>query len=371
MGSKVCLLLTLFALFTSYDNSFGQVNELPAQMIIKRMAEQYATVSSYQDSGVVETVTEGALPMRSTDISFKTYFTRPRKLRFEWIGLSLPSSPERDVLWSDGQKTFGYHSYQPGKIKAEEDIEMGIAGATGVSLGSAYTVPSLLIQGMSGFSITDLSKVTLTGQERFEDEECYVLAGYHPTGEMWQLWIGKKDYLLRKLRTKRTNGEFEEEIHRDIRLNAVISEETYQPKLRADGHVDKLLSKEKGAAIRHLLELVLPRDRVNQMLNELLSGMKKALPRVPEKVWQDVVTELHFNAELVLQSYIPIYDNYYTDEEIKQLITFYESPLGKKVLRNTPLVESEATLQGEVIGQELIKRINERLRAKGYNAPAT
>jgi hypothetical protein len=371
MGARHPFAIMLLVLFTSYSYGFGQVNDPPPQVIIKRMAEQYATVLSYQDSGVVETVVGGSLPMRSTDISFTTYFTRPRKLRFEWLGLSSPSSPERNVIWSDGAKTFGYYNFEPGKIEEKEDIAMGIAGATGVSRMSAHTVPSLLIQDSESFLLTDLTKLTLTGRERFEDEECYVLAGYHPNGERWRLWIGKKDFLLRKLMTQGTNGEFAEEIHRDIQTNSVINEETYHPKLMADGHLATRISKEKGAAIRHLLELISPRDRVNQQLNDLSSNLKQAMPQVPEKVWQDVLTELNLNADFVLQYYMPIYDNYYSNKEIKQLIVFYESPLGKKMLRNMPLIELEATLHGNAIGQELIKRISEKLKTKGYGVPAT
>jgi hypothetical protein len=115
----------------------------------------------------------------------------------------------------------------------------------------------------------------------------------------------------------------------------------------------------------------MPADRVNQLLNDILSQMKTALPQVPEKVWKEVTDELHINSDLLTQLYVPLYDWYYTRDEVKQLITFYGSPLGKKLLRNAILIELEAGQQGKVIGTELVKRINERLRTKGYSAPAT
>ncbi len=368
MGSKVCLAIAFLAFFTFQSGASGQVQGPPPQVIIKQMAERYAAVSTYQDSGVVETVVEGALPRRSTDVSFKTYFTRPRKLRFEWADLSPASLPGRSVIWSAGEKAYAYHNYDPGKVETEEDLIMAIAGATGVSLGSAYTVSDLLLKGAGGFSLTKLAKLTLKGQERFEGEECYVLEGYHPSGEAWRLWVGKGDFLLRKLRTRRTNGEFEEEIHRDIRVNAVIADETYRPKSPAGAYPAIAMSKEKEADIRHLLELILPRDRVNQMLSDVIGAMKTAMPQVPEKVWQEVAGELHLDADAVSLLYLPIYNSYYTDDEIKQLITFYESPPGRKALRDAPLIEAEAARQGEAIGRELIKRITEKLRAKGYKA---
>jgi hypothetical protein len=367
MGSKLCFVVALLTLFVPQGGASGQTQgPPPPQIIIKQMAERYATASTYQDTGVVETVVEGALPRRSSDVSFKTYFTRPRKLRFEWAEISPTSLPGRSVIWSDGVKAHAYHNYDPGKVETEEDLSMAVAGATGVSLGSAYTVPELLLKGTGGFSLTELARLTLKGQERFEGEECYVLEGYHPSGEAWQLWVGKTGFLLRKLRTRRANGEFEEEIHRDIRVDAPIADETYHPNPPAGSYPAIAMSKEKEADARHLLELILPRDRVNQMLNDVIGAMKAAMPQVPEKAWQEVVGELHLDADSVSRLYLPIYDSYYADDEIKQLITFYESPLGRKTLRDAPLIEAEAAHQGEAIGRELIKRITEKLRVKGY-----
>jgi outer membrane lipoprotein-sorting protein len=339
--------------------------------IIKLMVEQYAAVTSYRDSGVVETATGGSLPTRSTDVAFKIYFTRPRKLHFEWVELSSFSSAERNVVWSDGEKTFGYYSFEPGKVKPEEDLGMGLAGATGVSLGSAITVPNLLLKDVGGFSLVDLKRISLKGEEQFEGEACYVLEGFHPNSEPWQFWVGKKDFLLRKLTTRRENGELEEEIHRDIRVNEPIPDEKYRLKVTPDGLAPDTIDKEKEQDIKRLLSLILPRDRMNYLLADVLNGMKKAMPQVPEKVWQEVTGELHFNSELLVQIYIPLYDSYYTDDEIKQLITFYESPLGKKVVRSSILIELEADRHGKIVGRELIKRISDKLRAKGYATTAT
>jgi len=358
---------SIIILFTSTGVGLSQNKDSLPQTIIKKTAERYAAISSYQDSGVVETIGGASLPARSTDIFFKTYFTRPRKLRFEWTDYSPLSSVGRNIVWSDGVKTFGFYSFEPDKIETKESLELGIAGATGVSRGSAHTVPNLLTNEIGGFSLAELTKLTLKGQEQFEGEDCFVLEGYHPNGEAWQLWIGKKDFLLRKLRTKSTNGEFEEEIHRAIKTDIEISEAVYHPKI-AGGRVTDVISKEKEENIKRLLDLVVPRDRVNQQLNNVLSILKEAMPQVPEKVWRDVIAELHLDSEMVIQIYVPIYDKHYTDEEIKQLIALYESPLGQKMRRSTTLIELEAAHRGETIGRELIKRIQEKLQSKGYKS---
>ena len=60
----------------------------------------------------------------------------------------------------------------------------------------------------------------------------------------------------------------------------------------------------------------------------------------------------------------------YTGDELKQLIGLYESPLGHKMRRSSDLIELEATHRGESLCQELIRRIQEQLRPKGYKLPA-
>jgi hypothetical protein len=368
--SYFIVLIAIFSILISGNIGLSQNKDPLPQTIIKNMAERYVTVSSYQDTGVVETVTGGPLPTRSTDIFFKTYFTRPGKLRFEWTDYTILTSPEKNVVWSDGLKTFRFYTYEPEKIESEEDIGMGIAGATGLSRGAAHTVPGLLIKEIGGFSLTDLMKLSLNGQERFEGEDCFIVEGFHPNGEAWQMWISKKDFLLRKLRIKGSDGEFKEEIHRDIQIGAEILEAVYHPKI-AGGRIKEGVARDKEESIRRLLELMMPRDRFNQMLKEVLSLLKTAMPRVPEKIWQEVITELKLNADTMLQIYVPIYDEHYTSDEIKQLITLYESPFGQKIRRNSDLIETGAARRGEMVGRELIKRIEEKLKSKGYSPPTT
>jgi hypothetical protein len=357
------------ALLICNSGARGQSKDIPPQVIVQMMAARYETVSSYQDSGVVETVSADLPTTRSTDIFFKTYFTRPLKLRFEWMSYSPFSSPERNVVWSDGAKAFGFYSFQPEKIDEDEDVSMALAGATGVSRGAAHTVPELMLKDVGGFSLLDLKKISSQGEERFEGADCYVLEGYHHTGEAWRLWIGKKDLLLRKLRTK-SGSNFSEEIHRDIKIEAAIPEATYHPTITA-GHLKEVIAKEKEADINRLIDLTFSRERISKVVREALVLMKKAMPQVPEKIWSEVIAELRLDSDLLPEIYVPIYDRLYTAAEIKQMIAFYESPLGQKMARNKHLIDIEAALRGEAIDEEMMKRIQEKLKAKGFGVPST
>ena len=43
----------------------------------------------------------------------------------------------------------------------------------------------------------------------------------------------------------------------------------------------------------------------------------------------------------IIELLIPVYDKYYTDKELTEIIQFYESPTGQKILDVTSLIMKE------------------------------
>ncbi|MDR2728105.1 MAG: DUF2059 domain-containing protein [Chitinispirillales bacterium] len=54
---------------------------------------------------------------------------------------------------------------------------------------------------------------------------------------------------------------------------------------------------------------------------------------------------------------IPVYDKYYTHDDIKQIIKFYETPTGKRMIKSVPLVTQESFTVGQKWGQELAQDV--------------
>lgn len=202
------------------------------------MAVQYSTAKSYQDIGIVQSVSATEKDTIEEINSFKTFFARPKHLRFEWEDKSEYLPKSWHIVWSDGKDTFTY--WDSGHFEKEEDIGMGLAGATGISQGAAHTIPTLLLKEVGGFRLTEMERITLLREEQFEGENCFVVRGFHPFGFPIDLWISKKDFLLRKEREQNDNGTFNEEIRRNIKLNEVIPLKTFQytpPKKKESGIV--------------------------------------------------------------------------------------------------------------------------------------
>jgi hypothetical protein len=72
-----------------------------------------------------------------------------------------------------------------------------------------------------------------------------------------------------------------------------------------------------------------------------------------------------FTAERVISSITPIYEKYLSDDDVKALIVFYESPLGQKVITVLPQIMREAFEDGAARGHDAALRAIERLRAEG------
>ena len=105
----------------------------------------------------------------------------------------------------------------------------------------------------------------------------------------------------------------------------------------------------KEADIRSLMELVGARDAVQD-------GAKSAIEQSREKLLSTVPNndkgqafvnafaasyQKKFDAELVTNQLVGIYDKHFTEDEIKGLLQFYGSPLGQKVAAEMPKITRE------------------------------
>ena len=128
-----------------------------------------------------------------------------------------------------------------------------------------------------------------------------------------------------------------------------------------------------------LMELVgtrgILRDIFDQDIDAQISAMRHARPDVPEQFWQDFTVEFKRQAspDELMKAILPIYDKHFTQQEIRQLIAFYESPLGRKISTTLPEIQRESVeagrAWGEQLGDRMHKELQQRLTEKGYSAP--
>ena len=131
---------------------------LSAAEILKRMIAIYGSCKTYQDSGEVTTDFSGSGPSFRDTKPFSTAFVRPARFRFEFRSAFLPFDDHwrRYLVWADGAKTRTWWDVRPGIVESPS-LELALAGATGVSRGSAQRVPAMLMPDrVWGRPLTDL-----------------------------------------------------------------------------------------------------------------------------------------------------------------------------------------------------------------------
>ena len=116
--------------------------------------------------------------------------------------------------------------------------------------------------------------------------------------------------------------------------------------------------------IKILLELTGAGKMGVQAADNMLTSFKTSYKEVPEQFWIDFKKEL--NPAALVNLMIPIYDKYYTEDDIKQLTDFYQTPIGKKVIFNTPFIMQESMQAGQSWGQKIGEKVIENLKVKGY-----
>jgi hypothetical protein len=126
----------------------------------------------------------------------------------------------------------------------------------------------------------------------------------------------------------------------------------------------KKINAVKEADIRKLLELTGATMTMELTMQSMEKNMKPVLASsLPPGDYREKLINLFFekfHSKMDLQKLIdlavPLYDKYYTDEDIKGLIQFYETPLGKKTVKALPNLMGELTDAGQKMGQDVARQ---------------
>lgn len=128
----------------------------------------------------------------------------------------------------------------------------------------------------------------------------------------------------------------------------------------------------KEADIRQFMEVAGIKTLMSQVLGNMSTSIKPLMAQaLPAGAYRDQLVDLFFakfqskaDLQQVLDLIVPIYDQHLSDDEIKGLIKFYQTPLGQKMVKALPemTTESQQVCQkwGEKLGrQSMIEVLSE------------
>lgn len=192
-----------------------------AEALLKRMEAAYRALASYSDVTAVKYRNPDGTE-RST-VEFKVWFARPARFRADAQTTRPDGSPaKREVMWTDGQNA---RSWATGKAVTNlTKIQLAGSGMFGTY---AYHIPTLLEPGYAGKKrLHELGSPSLVGEEDVEGTECYRIQGQFFT-DPYELWLGKRDLLVRKLVASYAGNQMEE-VHRSVEVNTPIAGELFK-----------------------------------------------------------------------------------------------------------------------------------------------
>src|SRR5262245_59747489 len=135
------------------------VRRMNPEQILAALAEVYASCMTYRDTGCVVTCFIRPDGHSHTNVQpFATAFVRPNRFRFENLyRFNEQSEWDRDILWADGSEVRTWWDVR-GRVERPESLHLALAAATGVSGGSAHTIPALLApDNVGGRRLTQLA----------------------------------------------------------------------------------------------------------------------------------------------------------------------------------------------------------------------
>ncbi len=176
--------------------------DLTAQQILDKVAATYATCTSYRDSGVVTNDfgphTAGEhFPRHVVVKPFRTAFVRPDQLRFEYDD---PTPQKAYIIWAKGTEVRSWWHVKRA-VETQRTLGNALAGATGVSSGSAHTIPSLLLpEQIKGAKLAAMTDLTRLPDETLDATPCFKLQGNYGFGHQPRtVWLEKTTFLVRRI----------------------------------------------------------------------------------------------------------------------------------------------------------------------------
>ncbi len=101
-----------------------------------------------------------------------------------------------------------------------------------------------------------------------------------------------------------------------------------------------------------------------QVMRQMLQYQRQINPEVPQEFWEEFMNEVNPNE--LIELIVPIYARYFSHEDIKGMIRFYQSPVGKKLVSVQPLITRDSMSAGQQWGMAIGRKIVQKLQEKGY-----
>lgn len=123
----------------------------------------------------------------------------------------------------------------------------------------------------------------------------------------------------------------------------------------------------KEKSIRTLLALTGSAKLGQQVMDQIIETFRRGSTNAPPAFWDEMRRKL--KADEMVDMIVPIYARYYSKQELDQLITFYRSPIGRKVAATLPMIVRESMAVGQQWGRAKAQEVIAEMKKRNYALP--
>jgi hypothetical protein len=132
---------------------------------------------------------------------------------------------------------------------------------------------------------------------------------------------------------------------------------------------------------QQLIDLAGAKNSIAQMLDQIAPGLTQLVQQanpgkekeVAEVMNQFIVPKMKENLPEALRECAVVYANHFSEEELQQLIAFYQSPLGRKLVQEQPAMSQELARFGTTWAQnaalQAIREYANEFKKRGLDTP--
>ena len=125
------------------------------------------------------------------------------------------------------------------------------------------------------------------------------------------------------------------------------------------------LDARKAAVIHQILEEIHAADQMIAVMEATLPAQRAALPNIPAVFWDRFMAAARAQRGELVEMIVPIYSQRFELAELEQLLAFYKTPIGRRLLTVQPAIIQDSARAGQAWGARLGMEIGEQLAREG------
>ena len=125
--------------------------------------------------------------------------------------------------------------------------------------------------------------------------------------------------------------------------------------------------KDYRMTLKKLLEVSGTEERHKTSITQMSAILKEQYSGLNTELFDEIEKEfLKTTLDDIVDMYVPIYSKYLTQNDLEELITFYQSPVGQKFVKCTSSITQESVQVGMQWGMKIKEKYEEKMKEKGY-----